>query len=51
STSSLILDHIRNIHTSNSNQFDDNLIIGSDMAKEILGLGGKTILNHKNTTG
>ncbi|CAF0893896.1 unnamed protein product [Rotaria sordida] len=39
STSSLILDHIRNIHTSNSNQFDDNLIIGSDMAKEILGLG------------
>ncbi|CAF4496241.1 unnamed protein product [Rotaria sp. Silwood1] len=39
-TSSLVLDHIKNTHTSNSNQFDDSLIIGSDMAKEILGLGG-----------
>ncbi|CAF2939177.1 unnamed protein product [Rotaria sp. Silwood2] len=40
-TSSLVVDHIKNTHTSNSNQFDDSLIIGSDMVKEILGLGGK----------
>ncbi|CAF1630392.1 unnamed protein product [Rotaria magnacalcarata] len=43
STSSIVLGHIKNIHTGNSNQFDDSLIIGSDMAKEILALRGDKV--------
>ncbi|CAF1019356.1 unnamed protein product [Adineta steineri] len=42
STSSVVLYHIKNIHTGNSNQLNDSLMIGSDMAKEILALG-KTV--------
>ena len=45
STSSSVLDHIKNIHTGNSSQFNDNLIIGSDMAKEILAL--ETVTNNQ----
>ncbi|CAF0790008.1 unnamed protein product [Adineta steineri] len=39
--SSTILNHIKNIHAGNSKQFHGSLIIGADMAKEILFLGGK----------
>jgi len=38
SYSSSILNHIKNTHAGNSNQFHGSLIIGSDMAKEILSL-------------
>ncbi|UJR30461.1 hypothetical protein I4U23_017994 [Adineta vaga] len=46
STSSIVLNHIKNTHTENSNQLDNSLIIGSDIAKEILALG-KTVTNDQ----
>jgi len=36
SYSSAILNHIKNTHAGNNHQFRGSLIIGSDMAKEIL---------------
>ncbi|CAF1006084.1 unnamed protein product [Adineta ricciae] len=47
STSSKVLNHIKNTHTENSSQFDNSLLIGSDMAKEILALG-KTVTNDQH---
>ncbi|CAF0843893.1 unnamed protein product [Rotaria sp. Silwood1] len=46
SYSSAVLHHIKNVHAGNSNQFHGSLIIGSDMAKEILFLGD-TVTNNR----